>query len=83
MQRYQDLADKSGQFFAVALTEMPRYPELADALHKPLNVMSSIGALLARYQAEGVLRAEHPLHAVAALIGPFNSATMIASGIAG
>lgn len=77
VQRYQETADKSGQFFAIAMTEMPRYPELADVLHKPLDVMSSIGALLARYQAEGVLRTEHPLHAVAALLGPLNSATMI------
>ena len=35
-----------------------------------MEMMSVIGRLLARYQAEGVLRPEHPLHAVAALLGP-------------
>ncbi|RMG93394.1 MAG: hypothetical protein D6706_15370, partial [Chloroflexi bacterium] len=54
----------------VLFTEIPRHPELSDLIKRPVEMMNVIGRLLARYQAEGVLRPEHPLHAVAALLGP-------------
>ena len=70
VQSYQTVAEENGQFFFVLFTETPRYPELSELLDTPLAMMNRIGRLLARYQAEGVLRPEHPLHAVAALLGP-------------
>lgn len=36
----------------------------------PIGIFQSMGQLLSRYQAESVLRQEHPLHALAALLGP-------------
>jgi AcrR family transcriptional regulator len=70
VQAYHDSVGEYGQFFAVLLYEMPRYPELMEIIDTPLNIFQRIGHLLARYQAEGVLRQEHPLHAVATLLGP-------------
>jgi hypothetical protein len=65
--------------------EIPRHPELADSLDMPLGLISRVGRLLARYQAEGILAHEHPLHAVAALWGPLMVTNIIrgaAPGIA-
>jgi AcrR family transcriptional regulator len=70
VQAYQESAVKHGQFFAILLSEMPRYPEMMEMIDAPFGIFKSMGQLLARYQAEGVLRQEHPLHALAALLGP-------------
>lgn len=70
VQAYQTVAEENGQFMFVLFTEIPRHPELAHLVGRPLGMMNSIGRLLARYQADGALRPEHPLHAVAALLGP-------------
>jgi AcrR family transcriptional regulator len=77
VQAYQASADKYGQFFYLMLAEIPRYPELAEMLDAPFTMMGYIGQLLARYQAEGVLRVEHPMHAVAGLLGPLISVNVI------
>ena len=77
VQRYQGTAEKNGQFFYTMLLEIPRYPELIDMLDPPLNMFNTLGQLLARYQADGVLKPEHPLHAVASLIGPLAITNMI------
>lgn len=64
--------DKSNrQLMAVIIAEMPRVPELRKAAERPQLILTKVGQLLARYQADGVLRQEHPLHAVASLIAPF------------
>lgn len=70
VQSYQSVAEENGHFVYVLFTEVPRHPELSHLVGRPLGMMNMIGRLLARYQAEGVLRHEHPLHAVAALLGP-------------
>ena len=77
VQTYQDSAEKRGQFIYAMLSEIPRYPELADLLDAPLSMVNSVGQLLARYQAEGVLKQEHPLHAAAGLMGPLFVTNMI------
>ena len=74
---YGDLADRSGQFFPVLFSEMPRYPELADLLEIPAGAFGTIGDLFARYQKAGVLRKEHPLHAAAGLLGPISISNMV------
>ena len=70
VEAYRDSAVKHGQFFAILLSEIPRYPEMMDMIDGPFSIFRNLGQLLARYQAEGILRQEHPLHALAALLGP-------------
>ena len=70
VQAYQDSAVKYGLFFAALFSETARHPELVDSMDEPLKIFQSIGALIARYQSEGILKREHPLHAVATLLGP-------------
>lgn len=70
VQAYQDSVEQHGPFFLALLSEIPRYPELADLLDSPVGLVGSFGQLLARYQAEGALVQEHPLQAVTALISP-------------
>lgn len=77
VQTYQESAETKGFFFYIMMSEIPRYPKLADLLDTPLEMIGGIGQLLARYQAEGILEQEHPLHAVAALLGPLIAANMI------
>ncbi len=74
---YQGTADSSGQFFSTMLTEIPRHPELNDLLELPVSMFSGIGKMLARYQADGILTQEHPLHAVAELLGPLMITNML------
>ena len=62
--------------------EIPRNPELVDVVDTPMNMFNHIGQLLARYQEEGVLKQEHPLHAVAALLGPLMITYMIRGAFA-
>ncbi|GAB4524836.1 MAG: TetR/AcrR family transcriptional regulator [Anaerolineales bacterium] len=70
VERYQQLMSTYGRFMAVFLAEMRRHPELAEAMTRPMAVMQSIAALIARYQDEGVLRQENPIHSATALLGP-------------
>ena len=79
VQVYQASAEKYGQFFYLMLSEIPRYPELAEALDTPFTMIEHIGQLLARYQAEGVLKQEHPIYAVAGLLGPLISVNVMRS----
>lgn len=82
VQAYQDSAVQHGQFIFIILAEMQRYTELADLIDVPLGIFRSIGDLLARYQAEGVLRPEHPMHSVAVLLGPLIYIAMLRGGLA-
>jgi len=77
VQAYQASAEKYGQFFYLMLSEIPRFAELAEMLVAPFTMMEYVGQLLARYQAEGVLKEEHPMHAVAGLLGPLISINVI------
>lgn len=74
---YQKLADRSGRFFPALIAEIPRYPELSDLLETPNDMVKKIGNLVSIYQKKGVLKQEHPVHAVAGLLGPLNIAGMI------
>ena len=70
VQAYQESAVQHGQFIFVILGEMQRHGEIADLISAPLNAFHRMGDLLARYQKEGQLRQENPLHALTALLGP-------------
>jgi len=78
LQAYQEAVILHGRFFFVIFAELSRSPELADSFSQPLGLFQSIGKLLLRYQAEGVLRPENPLHSVASLLGPLIYFAMIA-----
>jgi AcrR family transcriptional regulator len=81
VQTYQDTAVQHGPFFAVILSEVPRNPELANIIAEPIKIFSSMADLLARYQQEGVLKSEHPLHALAALLGPLMYSSLIRGAV--
>ncbi|MES0361527.1 MAG: TetR/AcrR family transcriptional regulator [Anaerolineales bacterium] len=70
VQAYQDSAVKHGFFFAALFSDISRYPELVEALDKPLEIFSAIQELVSRYQEEGALRQGHSTHIVTALLGP-------------
>jgi AcrR family transcriptional regulator len=67
---YQKSVVKHGQFFTIMLSEMPRYPELMEIIDTPFSIFQSMGQILVCYQEVGMLRQEHPLHALASLLGP-------------
>lgn len=70
VQAYQDTAVKNGLFIFALFADLARHPELINSIKEPFNIFQSIGALIGRYQSEGVLKSEHPLHSVAKLLAP-------------
>ena len=74
---YQGSVEDSGRFFYTILLEISRNPELAEIVETPLSMMSHFGRMLMRYQKEGVLIEELPLHSVAALLGPLMITNMV------
>ena len=82
-QTYQASAEEIGQFIYTIRLEIPRHPELAESLDMPLGLIDHVGQLLARYQADGILVQEHPLHAVAALWGPLMVTNIMRSAAPG
>ncbi|MBI9044980.1 MAG: TetR/AcrR family transcriptional regulator [Anaerolineaceae bacterium] len=77
VQAYQDSAVKHGGFVAAIISEVIRYPELVDSIDEPMKIFSTIGELIARYQDEGQMIKEYPLHAMAVLLGPLMYTTMM------
>jgi len=67
---YQDSAVKYGGFITTLFSEMSRHPEVVDAVDEPLNIFMAMGEIIARYQEDGELQKEHPLHLLAVLLGP-------------
>lgn len=81
VQAYQAAAVKHGYFFAALFSEIARHPELVDTFDQPLNIFLAIGELIARYQNEGLLQKEHPLHTVAVLLGPMMYTAIIRNSL--
>lgn len=77
LQAYQGSAVQRGDFTSALFADIARQPELMDSIDEPLHIFLEIGQVLARYQDEGRLRKEPPLHAVAALLGPLMAAAMM------
>jgi len=67
---YRDTAVKNGLFIFSLFADLARHPELINSMREPFSIFQSIGALIARYQTEGVLKIEPPLHSVAKLLAP-------------
>ena len=70
VQAYQDTGVNNGLFIFALFADLARHPELINSMKEPFNIFQSIGSLIARYQSEGVLKSEHPLHSVAKLLAP-------------
>lgn len=70
VQAYQDTAVKNGLFIFSLFADLARHPELINSMREPFNIFQSIAGLIARYQIEGVLKNEPPLHSVAKLLAP-------------
>ena len=77
LRAYQESVVTHGPFFIVLVSEFARNPELAESFRQPLGLFNSIGQMLERYQQEGLLRQEVPIHAIGALLGPLVYLTMI------
>ncbi|MBA3468474.1 MAG: TetR/AcrR family transcriptional regulator [Herpetosiphonaceae bacterium] len=67
---YHTVVAERGRVIAMLITEIPRQPELLEIMQTPLAIMATIGAMLERYQQEGRLVQEPPMHAFFALVGP-------------
>ena len=78
---YQEAVIMHERFFFVLFAELNRTPELADSFSQPFGLFQSIGELLSRYQSEGVLKSENPLHSAASLLGPLIYFSMIAHSV--
>ncbi len=81
VETYQGTAARDGRFFYAVMSEVGRTSDLVEALDAPLAMMSQVGALIFRYQQEGVLHPEPPLHAVAGLLGPLMVTNMIGGSL--
>jgi AcrR family transcriptional regulator len=77
VQAYRDAAVKNGLFIFALIADLARHPELINSMREPFNIFQSIGTLISRYQIEGVLKTEHPLHSVAKLLAPIVYVSMI------
>ena len=76
---YQATAVMYSRFFMMILNEMKHDAELTHLMNAPSKLLDHIGELIKHYQSEGVLHQEHPLHAVAGLLGPLIFMAMINS----
>ena len=83
VEAYQRSAEKNGLMFFTIIVEAARHPELKEAFDLLQSRLSIVGQLLARYQAEGILKPEHPLHALANLIGPIMAINMLNVAVQG
>lgn len=83
LQAYQGSVVMHEKFFASLFSEMSHNPELVDSFNQPLSLFRSIGEMLSRYQEDGLLRKEHPIHAVASLLGPLIYTAMMRNVIIG
>ncbi len=81
VQAYQDSAGKHGSFITTLFSEMSRHPELVDSIDEPFTIFLDMGKLVARYQENGQLRKEHPLHLLAVLLGPVMYITLLCNAM--
>ena len=70
LNNFFEVEKENGRLFMVLISALPNYPELQPIAQFPLTLMMKIGQVLARYQADGVLRQEHPFQAALTFMGP-------------
>lgn len=67
---YRRALEVAGPAARVLLTEVASHPELAESVDVARRLFGSIAELLARYQAEGLLRPEPAAALIPAFLGP-------------
>lgn len=67
---YMQTLSSHGDIMPILLIEIPRYPELEEALAVPMQNIAALTNILEQYQARGLLVQEDALQTVAALFGP-------------
>jgi len=77
LQAYLETSELVGDILPILLVEIPRNPELKDALETPWKNILQVSDILAQYQAQGVLRKEPVLNSITILIGPLMARHMI------
>jgi len=70
VQAYMETYQLFGPIIPALLVEIPRHPELVEALSKPLANIQNIASIIQRYQERGLLKPAPPLSMVNVLIGP-------------
>ena len=70
LRAYVAVSETHGEIMLLLFTEAARDPSLGSFLQTPLHNMQPVLDIIARYQAEGLLREEPPFATVYALIGP-------------
>jgi AcrR family transcriptional regulator len=74
---YSTIAQSNGIFFLALLSEIFRKPDLVEVFGEPMQIFTSIAAMLAAYQKEGKLKEGHPLHMTASLLAPLMYISMM------
>lgn len=69
VQFYQNLMEQRGHVMMMMMSEVPRQPELLEAMQIPFSILQKVVALIAQYQEEGILVAEPTMQAVTGLLG--------------
>jgi len=77
LEAYVATSREYGEIVPMLLLEIPRYPELREALDTPLANIMALVQIIAKYQAEGRLKKEPPLLTVNALLAPILMTRML------
>ena len=67
---YRELMDKRAPTIIMLLSELPRQPELREAMGTPIGIIETVTELLRRYQEDGALLREPPMQGFYSLVGP-------------
>jgi AcrR family transcriptional regulator len=67
---YLAFVQHRGRLLPTLFSELPRHPQLRPILKGPIYVFEQIMQIIRRYQADGLLVAEPPIHTLTALVGP-------------
>lgn len=78
---YVATAQQYGAVMTLLLVEVPRFPELRDALDIPIANLDRVAAIVQRYQEQGQLARELPQQAISALLGPLMVAQMFSRAL--
>lgn len=63
-------SDDKGKLFPVLMAELPRQPELAEVLQKPLTIILQITDIIEQHQEAGNLIPKDPTHLIIGLLSP-------------
>ncbi|MCP4415609.1 MAG: TetR/AcrR family transcriptional regulator [Chloroflexi bacterium] len=70
VQAYIDTYEMYGAIILTILTEIPRHPELAEAISIPLANTQNLIKIIVQHQTQGQLKQEPPLTSLSVLLGP-------------